>query len=383
VIYSILQQKILESTSNKEMAKKTIIIVIDNFARGGAETLLVGILPELNQCYNVVLVTLTDYCDFRDDEIISSQKYTLGFTNKFAMIKCVQKLKRIIRRHNPSIVHAHLVFSSLIARIACPSSIPLVYTLHNTLSKDIFDKSRILTFLEKNSIKKKHSIIAVSSEVLMDYKKTVKKIKNSFVLDNYIADPFINQKITYKEYSHFNQLKLVAVGNIKVTKNYRYLIKAFTHLKQYPVTLDIYGHDQGNLLELLQKEVAIYQLPIIFKGKAINVHELLVNYDAYVLPSMFEGFGIAAVEAMAVGLPLLLSDLTVLRTVTMNNALFFDVNHPMTFVILIKEIFEDKYDLNMLSEKGIKIARNNYAKEAHIKKLFSIYDEIQLLNNVK
>ena len=136
-------------------------------------------------------------------------------------------------------------------------------------------------------------------------------------------------------------------------------------------------------MELLQKEVAIYQLPIIFKGKAINVHELLVNYDAYVLPSMFEGFGIAAVEAMAVGLPLLLSDLTVLRTVTMNNALFFDVNHPMTFVILIKEIFEDKYDLNMLSEKGIKIARNNYAKEAHIKKLFSIYDEIQLLNNVK
>jgi glycosyltransferase involved in cell wall biosynthesis len=365
------------------MQKQTIIILINNFARGGAEILLVGILPELNQRYNVILVTLTDDNDFRGDEIICSQKYTLGFTTKFSIIKCIQKLKKIIRRHKPSLVHAHLVFSSLFARIACPASIPLVYTIHSTLSKDIFSNSRILTFLEKNTIRKGHSVITVSDEVMVDYEGTIKTIRNRFILNNYISNSFITQQTTAKDYDHLKKLRLVAVGNIKVTKNYTYLVKALTQLKEYPVTLDIYGQDQGNLLESLQKEVAVHQLPIVFKGSANNINELLVNYDVYVLPSLFEGFGIAAVEAMALGLPLLLSNLAVLKSVTMNNALFFDINDPNSFVILIKEIFAGKYDLNKLSENGIKIARSHYTKAAHVKKLFTIYDEILLLNNIK
>jgi glycosyltransferase involved in cell wall biosynthesis len=358
------------------MNKQTIIILINNFTRGGAEILLIGILPELNQRYNVVLVTLTDECDFNDDEIICSKKYILGFTNKFSIIKCIRKFKKIIKANNPSIVHAHLVFSSLIARVACPANIPLAYTIHSTLSKDIFKNSRILTFLEKNTIRKKYSVIAVSNEVMIDYEGTVKKIKHRYILDNYINDSFIQQKIEQKDHNHLAKLNLVAVGNIKVTKNYIYLIKALAHLKQYPVTLDIYGQDQGKLFESLQKEISLNQLPVVFKGSANNINELLIHYDAYVLPSMFEGFGIAAVEAMSLGLPLLLSNLPVLKSVTMNNALFFDTNDPMSFVKLIKEIFDGKHDLNKLSENGIAIARNNYTKEIHLKKLFAIYDEM-------
>ena len=67
---------------------------------------------------------------------------------------------------------------------------------------------------------------------------------------------------------------------------------------------------------------------------------------------------------------------------TNNNALFFDVNDPMSFVSLIKDIFNKKYDLNKLSENGITIARNKYTKEAHLNKLFNIYDEILISNKI-
>src|SRR5580658_1807058 len=53
-------------TFDPRMQKQTIIIVINDLQKGGAEMLLVGILPELNARYNVVLVTLRDMCDFRE-----------------------------------------------------------------------------------------------------------------------------------------------------------------------------------------------------------------------------------------------------------------------------------------------------------------------------
>jgi glycosyltransferase involved in cell wall biosynthesis len=360
------------------MQKQTIIIITNDLAMGGAEILLVGILPELNQRYNVVLVTLKDICDFSEDKIICNHRYNLGVTSRFSAIRGVLKLKKIIRLHNPSFIHAHLVYSSLIARIACPSNIPLIYTIHGTLSYHVFNHSRILTFLEKLTIRKEHSVIAVSNEVMVDYKRTIKKINKQFVLANYIRDVFFQQKIVHKEYRHLNKLKLVAVGNLntKDDKNYTYLIKALAELKQYPVTLDIYGKNQENSIEPLQKEVTLHELPILFKGQAANIHEILSNYDLYVMSSKHEGFGIAVIEAMALGLPLLLSDLPVLKNITFNNAIFFDVEDPSSFVKKIKDIFEDRYDLNRLSINGTQLAKEYYTKKAYLQKLFYIYDLI-------
>ena len=95
------------------MQKKTIVIVINDLGKGGAEVLLVGILPELNKRYNVVLVTLADTCDFPEDKIICSHRYILGLTNKFSVISGVIKMRRIIRRHNAALVSALAAMSRL------------------------------------------------------------------------------------------------------------------------------------------------------------------------------------------------------------------------------------------------------------------------------
>jgi glycosyltransferase involved in cell wall biosynthesis len=131
------------------------------------------------------------------------------------------------------------------------------------------------------------------------------------------------------------------------------------------------------VIKTFQNEIDKNDLAINFKGQAHHIYEILPRYDMYVSSSAHEGFGIATVEAMASGLPVLLSNLPVFHEVTFNNALFFDIQDPMSFKILIQEIFEDKYDLNKLSQKGIDIAKQ-YTKEIYLKKLFYIY--YQLLN---
>lgn len=357
------------------MKKNTLLIVIDSLEKGGAEVLLIGMLPELNKIFSITLVTLSEKNDFKNEEIICDKRYILGFSSKLSVFGCILKLKKIINLNQPSIIHAHLFYSSLIARIACPSSIPLIYSLHNEMSKSVFNNSRVLTFIEKNTIRPNHTLIAVSKGVLIDYENTIRKKITSFVLRNYVSDIYFKKKISEKNFNYSQQVKLVAIGNIKDQKNYIYLLKAFGQLTKYNISLDIYGNGTVRDLKTFRDKVTHEGLPIFFKGRVENPSEILPHYDLYVSCSKHEGFGIAPVEAMVLGLPLLLSDLSVFREITLNNALFFDVNNPLSFVNLIKEIFERKYNLEKLSRDGIE-ASKQYTKESYLKKLFNIYNNV-------
>jgi glycosyltransferase involved in cell wall biosynthesis len=355
------------------MRKRTLLLVIDNLKKGGAEVLLVGILAELNERFRVVLVTLSAECDFSEEQILSSKKYCLGFKNKYSLFSSVRLLKKIIKKEKPSFIHSHLFYSSVIARVACGNEIPLFYSLHSQMSKNVFNNSKIFTILEKKTIKENHYPIAVSKEVLTDYENSIQKVQKSFVLPNYILNNFfapVKNKII-----DVNELKLVCVGNIKKAKNYLYLLKAFKNLKDYPVTLDIYGDGSRKEIQVLQKEIDKNNLAVFLKGQAKNLHKVLPQYDVYVSSSAHEGFGISVIEAMASGLPLLLSNLHVFHEITFNNALFFDISDTSSFINLISEIFAQKYNLTQLSRKGIEISRR-YNKEIYLEKLFEIYSSV-------
>ena len=354
------------------MQKKKILIVIDNLKKGGAEVLLTGILPNLNEKFDVILATLSDECDFTKEEIQCKKKYSLGFKNKFYLLSCVWKLKKIIKKEKPSIIHSHLFYSSLISRLSCPRDIPLIYSLHNEMSKNVFNNSKILTFLEWKTIRKNHFIISVSKHVLQDYENIFGKMNNSYVIENFISENFFEGS-PHKNSLTPGILKLVAVGNIKKQKNYGYLLNAFENLKNYKVSLDIYGQGNDTDLKKLQAQIEKKDLPIFLKGGANNIDKILPKYDLYVSCSSYEGFGISVIEAMASGLPLLLSGLPVYHEVTKGNALFFDLKTPTSLSDLIKSILEKKYNLNDLSKNGIKISKK-YSREIYLEKLFNIYD---------
>lgn len=357
------------------MQKLKLLIIIDNLKQGGAEVLLIGILPELNDQFDVVLVTLSPEWDFPEEKILCREKYELGFRNKYSLLSSPGKLKKIIQKENPSFIHSHLFYSSVISRIACRDSIPLFYSLHNEMSKNVFNGSKVLTLLEKKTIKQNHFAIAVSHHVLKDYWAIIGKQKKAFVLPNYISNRFFNvQKIENKIHSR-KELKLVAVGNIKKQKNYSYLLKAFENLKSFPVTLDIYGEGNKKEIATLQNEIDKNNLPVYLKGQARNVDEILTGYDLFVSSSAYEGFGISVIEAMAVGLPLLLSNLPVFHEVTFDNALFFEIKNPLSFSNLITDILENKIDLTHFSNKGIEISKR-YSKEIYVEKLFHIYSKV-------
>ena len=110
------------------------------------------------------------------------------------------------------------------------------------------------------------------------------------------------------------ELRLVSVARIAVEKNTLFAIECLAHVNG-KVTFDLYGpiYDQAYRQ---QCEVAIAKLPpnvtVAHKGTVAPeaVADLFANYHALFMPSQGENFGHTMVEALASGLPLLISDRT-------------------------------------------------------------------------
>lgn len=102
---------------------------------------------------------------------------------------------------------------------------------------------------------------------------------------------------------------IISVGELNSNKNHEVIIKAIAELKNPNVKYLICG--QGELAEYLSQKIKQYRLDgqIMLLGYRTDVKELLKMSDLFAFPSKREGLGLAALEAMAAGLPLITSDI--------------------------------------------------------------------------
>ncbi len=358
--------------------KKTILYIIDSLERGGAEIMLVSPLAEIHRTYNIIVVTLRPENIFTKDELVCEKLYCLHMNSRTGIFKAANKLKKIIAENKVTLVHSFLYWSSIVARLACGKKTSYVFSLATIMSAGVYKLkwySGYTLLLDRLTYRKSHFVISPSGAVLHDFSCSVGLKGESAVLYNFVKKEFFENEMQYKIPGE--SMRLVAVGNLKDVKNYQVLIDAFKLLKNIPVSLDIYG--EGPEHDMLQKQIRDNNLAIKLKGSHPKVYEVLPGYDAYVMCSYIEGFGVSAAEAMAVGLPLLLSDIKVLKEVSKGNALFFDPYKPESFAKVVNDIFNDQSGLKALSANVKEIAKNSYTKEIYLKSLFGVYGK--LLNN--
>jgi glycosyltransferase involved in cell wall biosynthesis len=352
------------------MRSNLIIHIIDTLARGGAEILLQNSIKNLPEYKHVVLY-LKEPEDLKDSFGTEVELICIEHFRWKMILKSILKIRKIIVQKKPLLVHSHLFHSNILARFATPFNIPLVSSLHSMYSLDAFQKNKLSLFLERLSVKRMHSLIAVSQFVLDDYLKYVNFKGRKFVHYNFLPDDFFN---VYNSGILSRELKCLAIGNLKEAKNYKYLLEIFNQLKDKNITLDIIG--DGPQKKELEKFINEEKLKVKILGKIENIQPLFKNYNLFIQASTHEGFGLSVIEAMASGVPVLLSDIPVFREITNGLAHFFQIDNAEKAAEIINDLLENESELNKYKDEAFDYCKNKYNVETHKKELIKIYNQI-------
>ena len=300
-------------------SQKSILHAIDTTGPGGAETVFLDLVEKLQ------IDGYRNYAVIKGPGWVEDQlkkrkiDYHIIKPHGFLSIPYYFDLLRVIRRQNTRLVHAHLLGSTLTYSIlASVVRIPVIATLHGRV--DVNPNERFVAI--KNRIMKTGvtKLIAVSRD-LASYisarklfrQKDIQVIYNGIEESRY--DKSCNQSLRIKLGISSNAILIGSLGNVRPAKSYDVLIRAATILLRNATNSgrDIHfvvaGHQKPDLMRNLQALIQQYGIEdkVHFIGFHENTAEFLGQLDYFALSSSSEGFSIATIEAMATGLPVVVT----------------------------------------------------------------------------
>ncbi len=297
-------------TTKQEGLRVHQIINSVDLSRGGAERVARQIHAGLRKSgFDAKLVALED-CDMGDLEGACS----LGLSSPYDP-RALLRLKAYARGIAANdIVHVHLFPSSAhVAALARTGHLPgrLVFTEHSTSNRR---RGHVLGGLIDEKVYRSYEkIIAISDGVKAELLRTHPWLVNrTTVIEN--GCPLFFDHLPDRT-GLDGPFHIVSVGRLTPAKNYDTAVHALAQLPAGVVRYSIAGEGaERATLERLTSELGLKDR-VNLLGYVENVSELLKTADAFLIPSNWEGFGLAAVEAMNAGLPVIAADVPGLREV--------------------------------------------------------------------
>jgi glycosyltransferase involved in cell wall biosynthesis len=193
------------------------------------------------------------------------------------------------------------------------------------------------------------------------------------------ADPA--QMTRVRERYQLHDRFLLYSGNVKPHKNLERLIDAFHRLRQRGFTdiqLLITGSEISRYATL-RRAVHRYNLHkhVRFLG-FLSVETLAILYrlaDVFVFPSLYEGFGLPPLEAMACGTPVLTSNVSSLPEVVDDAALLIDPYDPESIADGMEQILSDDALRTDLIRRG-RARAGSFSWDASVTRVLAIYRQV-------
>lgn len=124
---------------------------------------------------------------------------------------------------------------------------------------------------------------------------------------------------------------LVNTGRFLEQKNQSFLIDVLEEIVKEDPNVKLLLLGKGPLREVVEKKVCQKKLEenVIFLGVRNDVQNILQASDCYVMPSLYEGLPVAAIEAQSTGLPCILSTNITDEAALCDNVIFLDLTAPI------------------------------------------------------
>lgn len=164
----------------------------------------------------------------------------------------------------------------------------------------------------------------------------------------------------------------INVGRLTKAKNQETLVKAFFQLKNKGLHVKLLIVGKGPEEEKLKKIVSSFSLKsdCIFTGIQNNIVDYYNAADCFVLSSLWEGFPMVLIEAMATELPIITTECG-REAVSDNN---YIVSAENSF--LLSEKMESIYNMNLSDRIQLGISNRNHVKRFDINIICSQWEDI-------
>lgn len=303
-------------------------------------------------------------------------------------VRAYGQLKKVIEKGNYDIVHCHTPNASVITRLVCQpyrkkNGLKVFYTAHGFHFYKGAPKLNWMVFypVEKFCSRFTDKLITINQE---DYALAKKRFKAKEVY--YIPGVGIDlskfENIQVDRNAKRREIGvpedaflLLSVGELNDNKNHQVIIKAMGKLKNFNIHYAIagVGDERNHLIELANDLGVSEQLHLL--GYRKDIAELNYSADVFCFPSKREGLGLAAIEAMACGLPLITSNVHGINDYSKNGVTGYkcSADDADTISDIIDILFKNIEQCRSLGKKN-KQAVRKYSLSQILEKIEALYD---------
>ncbi len=338
-----------------------ISFVVPRMGGGGAERVISLLANEFVKENEVSLITLVEgesfYC-LNDKITLKSigvsvnrrNKITTFFSKLFFFPKAFFVLRKILKAEKSDVVVSMLKETDLLVYLCRKSGLKFKH-----VCSERNDPTTRKKFTQRmlNKVYKSSDLFVCQGQKVFEYYSGVSKSKKKI-----IANPINGENIPDRLIGE--KRRIVSVGRLDKQKNFPLIIKSFARLpnKFEEYALDIYGEgpERTYLQKLIDDENMSSKITLC--GAKQNLLSLISDADLFVLPSNYEGFPNALLEAMAIGLPVISTDFST----GIANELILHDNGRVVPVGDVEKMTEALCELLSDSELRKKMGRNNREK---------------------
>jgi glycosyltransferase involved in cell wall biosynthesis len=311
---------------------------------------------------------------------------------KTSNFKSIKLLKNMIIEENYNIIHTHTPIASAITRLACKnlSNVKVYYTAHGFHFYKGAPLINWMTYflIEKWLSKFTDVLITINSE---DYSIA----KNKFHAKKTVYIPgmgIINERYNNLDVNRKRLLQnigipdesfiLLSIGELNKNKNHEIIIKALAKMKTKSMHYLICG--EGPKKEHLNKLSRKLHLEsnVHLLGFRKDIPEICNISNIFLFPSKREGLGLAAIEAMASGLPIITSNVHGINDYSKNGVTGFKcaASDTKCFYKSIDYLYTNNESRKIMGDNN-RIEAVKYELSFILKKMSEVYKEV--LNNDK
>lgn len=313
------------------------VLLINSLAPGGAERSLVELLsPLLAGGVSPILVCLTR-SDIGFEPEVREGGFDLRFVESTRLPGRIREVSAILRAEKPRLLHTTLFDSDIVGRLAAwGTGIPVLTTLANTT----YDPARIAgdTNLSPGKVNLVRAIDAFTARRLTDHFHAVSEAVKESAVEHLGVDPGLvtvvrrgrdpgrlgmrsddRRRLARESLGFDAEARLIlTVGRHEYQKGQAHLIDAFARISgRQPSAVLLIAGREGNASESLRRKAEEGGVAdrVRFLGHRADVGDLMAAADVFVFPSLWEGLGGVLIEALALEVPIVSSDLAATREV--------------------------------------------------------------------